>query len=169
MPPLATAVRWIELPWRTTPAGTPEMATLGRAKSTDPRVIGGMVASGGEVTGMGTKPAATRAATSGPVGGPMALPIRVSTPALLKTGPQAAREDADRRGVGGGAVEGDTDRDAEGEDAVDEDVGECRHDALELAGPVEVDLGTPGRPDHGHHRAEADDRSRARGPCQSKL
>src|SRR6266545_7924926 len=81
VPPLATAVRGTELPLRTTPAGTPEIVTAAMAKTSAPIVSGGIEASGGEVSGIGTKPAATRAATSGPASPPTAVPIAVSSPA----------------------------------------------------------------------------------------
>src|SRR5262245_314503 len=50
-------------------------------------VIGGIEARGGEVSGTGTNPAATRAPTSGPATPPMAVAICVSRPAETNTGP----------------------------------------------------------------------------------
>src|SRR3974390_9484 len=64
------------------------METAGRAKSSEPVVKGGTEASGGEVRGTGTKPAATLPATSDPAVPPIAFPISVSRPAALYTGPR---------------------------------------------------------------------------------
>ena len=62
-------------------AGTPVMATVGMLNTTSPGVRGGMEASAGDVSGTGTKPAATRLATSNPAAPPISLPIAVSSPA----------------------------------------------------------------------------------------
>src|SRR5258708_13792749 len=88
MPPLATAVSATESPLRTTPAGAPEIDTDAMLKVSAPIVIGGIEARAGEGNGTGTKPAATRAATSGPATPPTALPIKVSSPPSWLTGPR---------------------------------------------------------------------------------
>src|SRR5690349_18095253 len=80
VPPVASAVRAIELPLSTTPAGAPVIDTDGTPKSSAPADNGGIELCGGSVSGIGTKPAAIRAATSDPAGGPMALPTAVSSP-----------------------------------------------------------------------------------------
>ena len=81
MPPPVAAVSVIESPLSTVPAGTPVMATVGMLNTTSPGVRGGMEASAGDVSGTGTKPAATRLATSNPAAPPISLPIAVSSPA----------------------------------------------------------------------------------------
>src|SRR5260370_32920365 len=102
MPPLATAASATESPLRTTPAGAPEIDTDAMLKVSAPIVIGGIEARAGEVNGTGTKPAATRAATSGPATPPTALPIKASSPAAGSTGPRPAEN---RPSGEGGAVE----------------------------------------------------------------
>ncbi len=80
-------MRLTELPASTTPAGAPEIETAGMSKSSAPTFTGGIEACGGEVSGTGTNPSATRPATSGPAIPPIAFPISVSRPAEVYTGP----------------------------------------------------------------------------------
>ena len=82
-----TRVRLTESPLSTTPAGAPVIDTDGTPKSSEPAFKGGIEASGGEVSGTGTNPAATLAATSDPAVPPIAFPIVVSRPAALYAGP----------------------------------------------------------------------------------
>ena len=87
VPPSGTAVRLTESPSSTSPPGAPEIDADGTSKSREPAERGGIEDSGGSVSGTGTNPSATRAATSGPATPPTSFPISVSSPADWKTGP----------------------------------------------------------------------------------